>query len=195
VFSGAERGGAIILVSRVNHRVELLDLATGSSRVLTLQSDRPRVALGFDDDVWIVAHDTTPDIGLTVIRNGQEVRGESFDDWFAALAPLDSSHALAASFNGALSVVDSDGTIGQVERTRLFSVSDVAVESPAAAWVVSENLGAAHRVELPSLEVQSRVYSQGLRFLERARSEGELLAIGARRVQLVQAPAGDQPTQ
>jgi hypothetical protein len=108
-------------------------------------------------------HDTSPDIGVTLVRDGLEQRFESFDDWFTALVRVDASHAITASFYGAVGSLDDTGHLTLVRRTGVFSVSDARAGLSGTTWITSESLGVSHRLRAGSLVPDVRYEAAGIR--------------------------------
>jgi hypothetical protein len=174
-----------VLVSRFNRTLQFVDLSSSQKSALTLQHDRPRIAARTGSDTWIVLHDTSPDIGITFVRGGQEARFHAFDDWFTGLVDTASRGPVTASFNGALAVIGADGRIGSVRRSALRSLSDLQPGTGETLWATAENLGEAYRVRVADLEVDGRYRRSGIRRIGALPGSNLLYSTTARHVELL----------
>ncbi len=162
VFSLAARGNEVVAVGRLTGQLQIFDLGSGTSQLLDLSRDRPRLAIGLGNS-WAVAHDTNPDIGVTLVSNGSEQRFESFDDWFTALVRVDASRAVTASFYGAVASVDDAGHLTAVRRTGVISVSDARAGLPGTIWITSESLGISQRLRASDFALDGHFDAAGIR--------------------------------
>lgn len=181
IFSMAAAGGTIAAVSRLTRQVQFVTLADGSSRLVTLARDRPRLALALGTN-WIVAHDTNPDIGITLLRDDGTERFEPFDDWFSGLVAIDPSRALTASFLGSVAIVDDSGRLSQVRRLGIPNVSSAAGGTVGTAWLTSESLGFSHRIRDDGSGIEGRVDHPGVRGVMAFPGNAALAVISARSV-------------
>jgi hypothetical protein len=185
VFSGAEQGGRVLLVSRLNRKLQFIDLPGNQTKVLSLQRDRARVAASIGADRWIVLHDTNPDIGITLLVGEQESGFHPFDDWFTGVAYDASRGAITASFNGSVALVSSEGRIVRSRRTGLASVSNLQPGSNDTVWVTSENLGEAHRIRAGNFAIDARYRRSGLRSIGALPGTDQLWTTTARHVEML----------
>jgi hypothetical protein len=162
VFSLAVQGNEVVTVGRLTRQLQIFDLSSGTSQALTLRRDRPRLAIGLGN-AWAVAHDTNPDIGVTLVRDGSEQRFESFDDWFTGLVRVDASRAVTASYYGAVATLDDTGHLTAVRRTGVFNVSDARAGLSGTIWITSESLGVSHRLRASDHALEGRYESAGIR--------------------------------
>jgi hypothetical protein len=144
VFSIATRGDHVILVDRLAGQVQTLNLVTGASDVITLTHTRPREAVMFADGSWLVVHDTNPDIGVSIYRNG----AVSFAPytykggrWLIEVVELHGTQVLLADFGGKLVAFDAvSGSYGpSVELP--FDQLTYAASDGNKIWAVSATHG------------------------------------------------------
>jgi hypothetical protein len=183
LFSLASAGDTVLAISRLTRQLQFVDLGTGGSRIVTVNRDRPRLAVALGSS-WIVAHDTTPDIGITLIRNDVAERFEAFDDWFVGLVAGGTTQALTASFLGSVATVDADGRLGQVRRLGIPNVSRASVGRGQTVWLTSESLGFAHRIHRSSFAIEGRYDQDGLRAVLAFPGSESLALVTARSVQV-----------
>jgi hypothetical protein len=108
VFYISARGDQVMLVDRVASQVQTINLTTGQSSLVTLANSRARAGLLLDDGSWIVIHDTSPDFGVSVRRNGVTTfTPYSGGRWLSSLVQLDAQRVLVADYSGKLVVFDS----------------------------------------------------------------------------------------
>ncbi len=185
VFAAFEKDGTAVLVSRLNRTLQFVDLSSAQKSVLPLQRDRPRIVARTGQDTWIVLHDTTPDIGITLVRGGQEAGFHGFDDWFTGLVDTVSRGPVTASFNGSLAVIGADGRIGSVRRSSLQSLSDLRPGTGDTVWATAENLGEAYRIRVADLAVDGRYRRSGIRRVGALPESNLLYSTTARHVELL----------
>jgi sugar lactone lactonase YvrE len=109
VFSLAVNGQNVQLVDRLNSQVQIVNFATGLSTVTTLARSRAREGVVFSDGSWLVAHDTNPDIGVTLARNGvtEFFATPSGVRYFSDVVQLDANRVVLADFGGKLVVFNA----------------------------------------------------------------------------------------
>jgi len=185
VFAAVESDGTAMLISRINRKVQFFDLATGQTQSLRLQHDRPRLAARLGADSWVVLHDTTPDIGVTLLRMGQEAAFDPFDDWFSGVVGATRRGVVTASFNGSLGIINSVGRLGNVRRTGIGSLSDLRIGNNDTIWATAENSGLAYRIRLSDMTADGRYRRNGLHYISALPGSSLLLSATARQVELL----------
>lgn len=109
VFSVYVNGNYAQLIDRLNSQVQLVNFATGNSTLTILSRSRAREGIVFSDGSWLVAHDTNPDIGVTLYRNGvaQFFAVPQGLRWLSDVAQLDATRVVMSDFGGNLVVFNT----------------------------------------------------------------------------------------
>ena len=162
VFSLASHGREIVAVGRLTRQLQIVDIESGATQLLTLQRSRPRIAIGLGAS-WAIAHDTFPDIGITLVRGGIEQGFGPFDDWFTQLVRLSDSQAITSSFYGAVGRLDDSGHLSGVRRTGLLGATDAQLGLPGSMWITSESLGVSYRLRVDALALDGKFEHPGMR--------------------------------
>jgi hypothetical protein len=156
VFSLATRGDHAIVVDRLAGQVQSFNLATGATSVVTLARTRPREGVVFADGSWLVIHDTNPDIGVSVHRDGvttfspYSYKGR----WLIEVTDLGEGRVLLADFGGKLVEFDArSGTYGSAVELP-FDQLTYAVSQGNQVWAISATHGQVAVLDADTLTIE-----------------------------------------
>jgi len=152
LFSAAVGDGTLALVARLNHAVQLIDLSTGSSRIVPLEHDRPRFAAPIGNHRWLVFHDTVPDIGWTLLRDDGSAEFSRRGTWVTGAVPLSNRQIATVSFKGVVGVMNLDGSYEREVDTGMNGATDIEKGLGKDLWITSRSLGEACQLTLDTLE-------------------------------------------
>jgi hypothetical protein len=184
VFSGKEADGIVLLISRLTKRLQFTDLRNGTSVVMALSHDRPRAGVQLATGRWAIIHDTDPDIGISLIRNGQEEGFVPYDDWYSAITETSVGGAVAVSFNGTISTLSPGGGVSRRQATEFEGLLHVHPGFQGRVWVTSENQGRSYRLNSDNTaDVDARYWKPGLQAVAEFSGTNLLLATSARRLE------------
>ena len=187
VFSASEVDGSVVLVSRLTKELQFIDLSAGTSVTMGLNRDRPRAAVRLGSGSWAIIHDTTPDIGITLARIGQEESFTPYDYWYSAITRTPDGGALVASFNGAITSLRPSGAISRRRFLPFEGLLQVHPGGSETVWVTSENEGRAYRLSaVEPTQADARYEEAGLRSLAQFSGTSSLLATSTRRLEYLE---------
>lgn len=157
-YSIAATDERILATGRLTGEVQLIDLAIGESEKFELSRSRPRSGVLLGEGRAVVFHDTSPDIGVTLLANNKEqgFNEVQLDRWWSHAYAMRST-AFASTFGGTIAEFDADARLSDFVSIDFDGVKHIAPGAGDISWIVSENLGAALAVSLPRREIERRV--------------------------------------
>ncbi len=189
VYSATIGNGELSLVSRLSHQMQLVDLATGRSRVEVFEHDRSRLSAPIGQRRWVVFHDTVPDIGWTLLRSDHTSVFYPGGTWVTGALPLSALQVATITFSGTLGLMNVDAVYERRSTTGLWGVTEFEPGADADVWITSENLSLAYRVPLDTLQPVEQLDRYGLLMVGALPGTTELAIATTRTVEIAQVDA------